>query len=46
MASLYNLRAGETENTASNNPYIVVMGGSLAINWMLFLRERVYRAFA
>jgi hypothetical protein len=41
--SLYNLGAHPTENTASKNPSILFMGGCLAIDWILFPRERVYR---
>jgi hypothetical protein len=43
LSSLNNLGADPTENTASNNPYIVVMGGCLATDWISFPRERVYR---
>jgi hypothetical protein len=43
VSSLYNLGADPTENTASNNPSIVVMGGCLAIDWISFSRELVYR---
>jgi hypothetical protein len=40
---LYSLGADPTENTASNNPTIVVMGGCLAIDWILFPQEHVYQ---
>jgi hypothetical protein len=45
-SSLYSLGANPTENTASNSPSIVVMGGSRAIVRISFRRERVYRVFA
>jgi hypothetical protein len=38
-SSLYKLGADPTVNTASNNP-IVVMGGSLTMDWISFPRER------
>jgi hypothetical protein len=41
---LYYLGAHPTENTASNSPSIVVMGGCLAIARISFPREHVYRA--
>jgi hypothetical protein len=44
--SLYSLGAAPTENTASNNPSIVVMDACLAIAWISFPQERVYRAVA
>jgi hypothetical protein len=43
VSSLYNLGADPTENTASNNPSIVVMGSWLAIDWISFPRERSHR---
>jgi hypothetical protein len=43
VSSLYNLGEDPTENTASNDPSIVVMGGCLATDWISFPRERVYR---
>jgi hypothetical protein len=42
VSSLYNLRADPTENTASNKPSVVV-GSCLAIDWISFLQECVYR---
>jgi hypothetical protein len=39
----YSLGVDTTENTASNNPPIVVMDSCLAIDWISFPRERVYR---
>jgi hypothetical protein len=33
-----------TENTTSNQPSIVVIGGCLAIGWASFLREGVYQS--
>jgi hypothetical protein len=45
VSSLYNICADETENTASNNPSIIVICGCLATDWML-TQERVYRAVA
>jgi hypothetical protein len=43
VSSLYNLRADATENTASNIPSIVVMGGCLAVDWLSFPTEHIYR---
>jgi hypothetical protein len=43
VSPLCNLRADPTEDTTSSNPSIVVMGGCLAIDWISFLPERVYR---
>jgi hypothetical protein len=41
-SSLYSLVVDPTENTVSSNPSVVVMGGCLAIDWIIFfLRERV-----
>jgi hypothetical protein len=42
MSSLYSLGADPIENAASNNPSVVV-GGCLAIDWISFPREPVYR---
>jgi hypothetical protein len=43
VSSLYNLGTDPTENTAYNNPSIVVMGRCLTIDWISFLREHLYR---
>jgi hypothetical protein len=43
VSALYNLGADLTENTASNNPSSVVLGCWLAINWISFPQELIYR---
>jgi hypothetical protein len=43
ISLIYNLRVDPTENTTSNNPSIVVMGGCLAVNWISFPRECIYQ---
>jgi hypothetical protein len=43
VSSLHNRWADPTENIASSYPSVVVTGGCLAIYWILFRRERVYR---
>jgi hypothetical protein len=44
--SLYGLGAYPTENTVSNSSSIVFVGGGLAMAWISFLWECIYRAVA
>jgi hypothetical protein len=43
VSSIYSLGPDPIENAASSNPSVVVIGGCLAIDWISFPRERVYR---
>jgi hypothetical protein len=43
--SFARVTVSRTENTTSNNPFNFVMGSCLAIDWILFLLEYVYRPF-